>query len=256
MKLSVLVPGIRNKNWQKLYDSIKESFKESFEIIFIGPYDLPYEMRFQQNIKYIKDWGSPIRCQQIGLINSIGEYITWAADDGVYTLGSLDIAFYKLKGLDHMNLVMGKYIEGQDDGDMPMKNNEYYNLKNHDASRLLGLPRPTYWMLNVGVVPRKLLIEIGGWDCQFEVCPMSYNDLAIRLQNYGINFIIQDEIMYKCTHMPGHTGDHGPVHDAQVFHDQPIFNMIYRKPDSINRTIIDINNWKNVPERWERRFGK
>ena len=152
------------------------------------------------------------------------------------------------------SLIMGKYVEGKNDGDFDMISNEYYNLKNHDASRLKKLPKENYWMLNVGLVSRLLLRKVGGWDCQFEVCPMAYNDLAIRLQNLGIKWIIQNEIMYTCSHMPGRMGDHGPIHDAQIQHDQPLFDKIYSADDAQNRININLNNWENSPKRWQRRF--
>ena len=47
-----------------------------------------------------------------------------------------------------------------------------------DAPSIKNLPPDTF-MLNVGIVSTKLLKEVGGWDCCFEVCPCSYNDLAI-----------------------------------------------------------------------------
>ena len=108
----------------------------------------------------------------------------------------------------------------------------------------------------MGLVPRELLLKLGGWDCQFEVCPMAYNDLAIRLQRYDVDFIIQDEVMYKCGHMPGLSGDHAPVHNAQIIHDQPLFKRIYTDAKSKERTSVLLNNWQRSPERWGRRFGK
>lgn len=250
-QLSVLVPGIRTSNWRTLYNSIGNSFSGKWEIIFISPYKLPNDVR-GKNIKHITDWGTPIRCQQRGLVESEGEYITWAADDGKFQLGALDISFKKLEGADKNTLVMGKYIEGI--GNQHMLEDSYYILNNHSASNLEYVP-PRCWMLNVGVVPKELLIKLGGWDCQFEVCPMAYNDLAIRLQYYGAKFIIQDEVMFKCGYTPGHMGDHGPIHDAQTMCDQPLFSKIWSDPDSKKRMIIDINNWEQSPKRWKRRFG-
>lgn len=252
MKLSVICPGIRNKNWLNLYNSVKEAFSGTFELIFVGPYPLPDELKKFDNVKYIQDWGSPIRCQQIGLINSSGDYITWAADDGEFIKGSLDIAFSKIE---ETSLVMGKYYEGNNDGDMPMQEDKYYILSNHDATKVKWIP-VGYYMLNVGIVRRVDLLNIGGWDCQFEVCPMSYNDLAIRLQKAGIKFIIQNEMMFKCSHLPGHAGDHGPIHDGQIDHDQPLFSKIYGTNASLNRIKINLNNWEDSPKRWTRRFGK
>lgn len=256
--LSVICPGIRTKNWEKLYNSVGESFQGTWEIVFVGPYDLPEELKSKENIRYIKDWGSPIRCQQIGLISSRGDWINWAADDGYFLPQSHDVAFEKLRqvSFDSKYLVMGKYREGDGDTD-PMTKDAYYILSNHDVTRIKWINND-YYMLNVGVVSRELLLDVGGWDAEnFEVCPMAYNDLAIRLQKYGVKFLIQDELMFKCGHMSGHQGDHGPIHDAQVDFDQPRFRRIYMDNNNFkNRIKIDINNWKLTPEKWIRRFGK
>lgn len=253
--LSVLVPGIRTANWLKLYKSVASAWSNEFEIIFVGPYPLPPEFEGIANVKYIEDWGNPMRCQQIALLAATGDYVTWAADDGVFLPGSLDIALNKLDGKDYKALVMGKYLEGSGATD-PMKSNDYYNLKKHAASRLKELPYEVIWMLNVGLVSRELLIEVGGWDCMFEVCPMAYNDLAIRLQNYKCEFIIQDEIMFTCSHLPGHEGDHGPIHDAQVLFDEPKFEKLYNLPYAEKRINIKLDTWTESDKKWLRRFGK
>lgn len=251
-KLTVLCPGIRNKNWEKLYNSIIESFNGRFEIIFCGPYDLPQELTLKDNIKYIKDFGSPTRAQQIALLQAKGEYIAWAADDGVFLPNALNIAFKKIEP---NSVVMGKYYEGNNDGDMPMQDDAYYILSNHDSMKLKYVPKG-YYMFNVGIVSRETLLKFGGFDCQFEVLPMAFNDLAIRLQLRGIKFIIQDELMFKCSHMPGHEGDHGPIHDAQTLHDEPLFKKIYSQNMYQGRIEIQLNNWERSPSRWIRRFGE
>lgn len=227
-----------------------------WEIIFISPNPLPEEFKGLDNVQYIEDWGTPIRAQQRGLCAARGEYITWAADDGEYLPGSLDIAWAIVKDykFDPKILVMGKYYEGNGDPNPVMAGKDYYYLSNHDGSFSPYLP-PGYLMLNVGIVSRTLLEAVGGWDCQFEVCPMSYNDLAVRLQNYGVKFLIQDEMMFNCSHMPGTTGDHGPVHFAQIEHDQPLFKQIYGTPDATKRIHIELTNWENSPAKWERRFA-
>lgn len=259
--MTVLVPGIRTTAWKKLYESIEKAFtKGPFEVIFIGPYAIPDEFKdffAGKNVRYIQDWGTPIRAQQIGLCQAKGTYITWASDDGEYLPGSLDIAYDMLYNFrnEPKALVMGKYYEGNGAPNPEMADNHYYYLSNHDASASPYLPG-SYLMLNVGLVPRRLLEDVGGWDCMFEVCPMSYNDLAIRLQNYGVRFLVQHEIMFTCSHMPGTTGDHGPVHFAQIDNDQPLFRDVYKMPDCIKRIHIPLNNWEQCPERWQRRFGK
>lgn len=254
MKLSVIVPSIRPQNLQKLYDSIGKAFSGTWEMIVVGPYDLPDSLKGTENIQYIQDWGSPIRAQQMGLMESAGEYISWCADDGVCFPGSYDEAFRLLEDEDYKTVIMGKYQEG-DRKDDHMEKNDYYILNNHFASNCSFIPDNCY-MLNCGVISRKILFELGGWDAEkFQVCPMAYNDLAIRLQKYGCKFIVQESIMFECSHMPGYEGDHKPIHDGQVLYDEPMFKEIYNHPYWSKRMAIDINNWAKAPVRWKRRFG-
>ena len=262
--LTILVPGIRTANWLRLYNSMfKACKKHDWEMVFISPYDLPDELKGKDNIQHIYSWATPIICQQQGLLVAKGEWINWAADDGVFLEDSQDVAFSLIKEisgrsgeLNYKVVVMGKYLEG--DGDTAhMKGNDYYILGNHDASRLNEIPKH-YYMLNVGLVSKKLLLKVGGWDVYFEVCPMAYNDLAVRLQNYGVTWIVQNELMFTCSHTPGLQGDHGPIHNAQVGHDQPLFTKIYnpRSPSPVKRINVQLDKYLSMPKRWERRFGK
>ena len=257
--ITVLVPGIRPHHWKRLYESIGKSFSGKWDIIFISPYDLPpvlHELNLKNgNVLWIQDWGTPIRCQQLGLIAAKGDFITWAADDGYFLDNALNVSFDLLKGKDENTLVTGMYHEGNDKQNKKvMADWAYYQLKYHDGTNYEFIPNGCL-LLNVGLVPRKLLIKYGGWDCQFEVCPMSHSDLSVRLTRGGVKFIKQDEIMFTCSHMSGHRGDHGPIHDAQIYYDEPLFKKIYSSKESIKRLKIDLNNWKKIPDRWERRFG-
>ena len=256
MDLSVLVPGIRTHNWEALYNSIPISTERSWEMIFVGPSPPSPELSDKDNVQFIQDYGTPIRCQQIGLIHAQGVWITWAADDGYFLESALDVGFDTLDehGRNENIVVMGKYFEGEGN-ETTMSNNDYYLLNHHEATRSSFIP-DSFLGLNVGLVSKSTLYKLGGWDCQFEVCPMAHADTAFRLQQYGTNFIPQDRIMFKCGHMPGITGDHGPVHYAQILHDEPLYKSIYGSEACLNRKFIDINNWKNCPSKWERRFGR
>lgn len=254
-KLSVLIPSIRPNNLQKLYDSIKSSFSGEFEAIVIGPYGLPESLKEIKNIRFIEDYGSPLRAQQIGLIASQGEYISWAADDGKYLPDSLDKSFQLLEGQDYKSVIMGKYQEGERK-DSHMEEDDYYILNNHVQSNCFFVPENTF-MLNCGVVSKQILMELGGWDSfSFHTCPQGYNDLAIRLQKYGCRFIVQNKMMFECSHMPGTTGDHAPIHNVQTMRDEPMFKEIYNHPYFSKRLSIDINNWKKSPAKWKARFGE
>lgn len=255
IKLTVICPGIRTNNWIRLYNSIKASFSGVWEIIFIGPDGLPKELEEKDNVIFIKSLRSPIACQQIGLIESHGEFISWAADDGVYLPMMLDKAVELLEPEPYTTIVTSKYFEGGDPNG-EMGGEAYYKLWNHDSMQLPGVPKECL-MLNCGVVNRSLLIQLGGWDSYlFGVCPLAYTDFAIRAHKFGSKFILQEEVMFSCGHMPGTTGDHFAVHHEQTDKDQPLFTGMYSIPGIyLTRQNIPLNNWKRSPEVWLQRFG-
>jgi len=251
--LTVICPGIRTHNWERLYQSMIESCGDyTWELIFVGPKNTDSStVLADERVSFIEDWGTPIRCQQIGLIHAQGEYINWAADDGYFLPNILNTGLniaYENPG----HIVMQKYYEGAVNS--VMENEDYYKINYHDATRSNFVP-DSYFGLNVGCVPRKILLELGGWDCLFEVCPMAYADFACRAQRAGVKFVIQDEMAFKCGHMPGRSGDHAPIHDAQLINDEPMFKHIYNDPESKNRVTIPLNNWQKIAPRWARRFG-
>lgn len=253
-KLSVLVPSIRPQNLEKLYKSVEKAFSGTFEFVVASPYELPSFLKEKDNVQYIQTWRSPIAAQQQALVGSRGEFITFAADDGVYLPNCLDIAYKTLENEPYTTIVTGKYQEGERVNDC-MEKDDYYILSTHESMQLPGVPKDCY-MLNVGLIYRSLLIDLGGWDASlFQVCPLAYTDFAIRAYRFGCKFILQQEPMFECGHMPGETGDHKPIHNAQIFHDQPLFNGIYCMPSTyLMRQNISVNNWRNSAEKWAERF--
>ena len=53
---------------------------------------------------------------------------------------------------------------------------------------------------------------------------------------------------------PDHQGDHGPIHDAMVLHDNQLFRSVWGEKNS--RLKIDYDNWKEQSPVWKRRFPK
>lgn len=62
--LSIVIPGIRTKNWEKLIKSAQKSCKKyKYEFFFVSPFELPKEIK-DDNVHLIKDFGSIPRCVQ------------------------------------------------------------------------------------------------------------------------------------------------------------------------------------------------
>lgn len=249
MKLSILVPGIRPQNWRKLYDSCQY---DDFEMIFVGPHS-DDDVTNLSNVKFIEDWGNPVRAMNIALITAEGEYIHWEADDAHFLANQPNQAIEEAEKLPFGEIITSKYLEG---GGTNMLDDSYYRIKASLNCDNLFLNGDDY-ILNTGFIPRYLAIAAGGWDSvNFETLFFSHLDLAVRLQKTNFKLVLSNEAVAHCDHMPGTSGDHAPIHFAHIEHDEPRFREIYSNENSVERGSINIDNWKLSPEVWKRRFGE
>lgn len=251
--LSIPMPGIRTENWQKLYDSIKQSVgKYTFELIFCGPISNMKNSWIDfapLNVSFLEDLGNPTRATMKAASNAKGKYITFAADDGWYLPNQLKEAIDIMETKDNKFSLVCRYLEGND----PYRE-ENFRVGFHDPIRSQFYP-DDYKVFGCNIMHNNYFKELGGLDCRFEALPMAYIDLGIRAQRDGCQVQIRPEPLFQCTHTPGPSGDHGPIHYAQIDHDQPLYKQIYSNPDCVNRIKIPLNNWKEAPSLWERRFN-
>ena len=248
--ISILVPAIRKERWINLYKSITRTTSRRFELIIVGPYSLPEELQKVGNVKYIKDYGSPVRASQIGALIAEGKYIFWASDDGTFQDGALDKAIDCLESQENKSIkdvVISNYKEGG-------------TAQTDDVLRLnIAYPASPYipdewYQFNVATMYTEFFREIGGYDCIFEACPIAYADISARAQRAGANVLVVNEVILDCTHMPGITGDHAPIHYAHLQADEPLYKTIYGMPDCVERACIDLENWRTSPRIWNRIF--
>lgn len=252
--LSVIVPGIRPWNWQKLYDSVKESLVDSddFEVIFVGPHTETVITNGIGKVRFIEDWGSPARAMNIGLEEAVSDTITWAADDGYFLPTQLDKMYGEYYYSSNYLILTGKYYEGSNNPQM--LSDSYYKIGNSIDCKGLAVDISDWWLLNIGLIDRKLLLDYGGWNGRdYETTFGAHLDLAIRLQADGIKFSLYEQPIFYCDHMPGITSDHAPIHYAHSSDMAMIRDKYSRSPIGIK---ISPANWKEAPNRWVRRFGQ
>jgi len=254
VKLSFIIAGIRTNNWLNIYESVKQTTTiEDFEIIFIGPYGLPQELMNNERVRFVEDYGCPSRCTQLGLIHSKGEYVTWTADDGVFSPGlAIDKAFDSRPKHDK-GIVAMKYMEGAYNKDM--LRDAFWKIGYHKFHARCQFAPNHYVLVMIALIKRDYMMKIGGFDCKFEHSGIGAVDLSIRLQNDGAE-VVTGEIFTHYSHLQKRAGDHGPVFDAQTKNDQPLMQKIYNDEKLSQRTAIDPNNWKEASSVWERRFRK
>lgn len=250
--LSLIMPAIRKHKWRALYDSIVGSWSSTFELILIGPYEPDVDVMSLPGVKYVKDWGSPTRAQHLGFLNSSGDYIGFALDDGLFVPGSLDSLFLRLNA--PRTAVTGMFYEGAEAPFMAQEG--YYYLRYHPVFNGLVIPHHYLHMTGPYFIDRAHVEAIGGWDCRFETLGISYVDFAVRLQNSGIRVNLVNGVVVKFEHMPGDSGDHAPMYHAHDDNDIPLFKKLYATEDGLKRTKVEPDNWKQSPAKWVRRFGK
>ena len=252
--LSIVLPGIRDYNWTKLYRSIEKACSSSWELLICGPVkDFPTELRDVENVKLIYDKGSPVRASNIAASLASGKYITWTADDAVYLPDSIDKAL-ALLGSNTKDVVVGKYFEGVDGSDKELHGEDYFKIVGSMSTQTPWISEDWY-LFNIAFMHREFFDSLGGWDCSFEACPMAHTDMACRAYVESTKVVMLEDPVLDCGHMPGTSGDHAPIHYAQLGHDEPLFRSLYSNDMWIkNSRHLELDFWKIYPSIWERRF--
>ena len=129
---------------------------------------------------------------------------------------------------------MGKYLEG--DGKM-MREDRYYIFQTHDDCPP-NIP-DHYYIGNYILMEREYIIdEYGGFDMRFEGSGVSHQELAMRLQKFDrVEIKLTKNPIVACDHMPGISGDHGPMHYAHILIDNPLFHKMMENFDKIEYLI-------------------
>ena len=252
MKLSMVLPGFRPQGFMPAYESIQKSFSGEFELIIVGPYEPPGTMQSLPNVRFIQDWGCPTRCMQHGIAECKYEYFCWVCDDGKYLPGQLD----KVMNLAMPDKVIPMMYTESIIGTEPnivMVNPEYYKMWFHDMLRLPHIP-PDSPILGFAIFPIEILHGIGGLNCQYESLGMAFADLSARMSLCKVRHNLFEEVVAHFDHIPGPTGDHGPVHYSQIDHDEPLLKEVYSSYKYLSQVSIPLDNWKKAPAVWARRF--
>jgi len=247
MKLSVFMPTIRVHLLDEWYSSLEESCNNhDFEVVMCGPFNPPENIIKKNNVKFIKDYGSPTRSAQIAALNCSGDYLYHVVDDIIFEPNKISS---ELDMVDENTIISMRYREG--------KSHTGRELPHHYWMAGSSYNYPTIspqWLNCVHfIMPKSLFIEYGGFDCNYEYLNHATHDLLFRIQSSkDIKCILSKNTVCSADWMPDITGDHAPIHYAQTEHDAQLFFSSWYNSKPI--TKIDINNFINQPEIWKRRF--
>jgi hypothetical protein len=252
INLSVIIPGIRPENWVAIYHQLNDSISPfNFELICVGPNLPPNELTEYKNFKYIKDFGTPSRCLQIGSEFVEGEFLCWVPDDAIIEKSalyeSLEFMYKNSNENDGMCLL---YSEGVDyTGDQHLTPEYWVGVTHRDQRH--AQVNPSWKIAPVFLYRKKLFDELGGLDCRFEHVNMNTHDLAYRVQHLGGTIHMSPRKILGVSWVENQK----VITEAYYENDSPLFAELYNKPE-FPRVIIDKNNWKESPSIWERRFNK
>ena len=260
-ELSVIIPGIRVKNWINIYNSIISSTHRSFELIIATPYSSKTPPWFQviPNVKIIQDLGSPVRAQCRAAAAAEGKLLTWISDDGIFVPHGLDTAidrFYAM-GDEKKNILTYKYSEGE-----KAYSDEYWKINFHRGPNGEGIGSKyipdDYCILNNPIMRLDYYYELGGFSCSYEGTAMACADFSNRAQNDGAKVELLKGMPILMCRQDNDTAAHSMLNDAQLNHDEPLYDDIYKKPDWQNDPRIQIDHqteWKKSPTMWSRKYS-
>lgn len=247
--LSILIPGIRTYNWQRLVKSCELACKNyTYEVVFVGPFPPPPELNLS-NIQHIQTWGSPTYAAQMGIAFLSSALAYHTVDDCIFAEDSIDLAMdlYKAKCC-QKDMINMTYRD-----DVIPKAPEFWNVGSHPEFSFPTVD-PLWLMSMQFIVDNRYFVEIGGFDTRFEYLNHAIHDFIFRAQRNGSKVYNSPAEVCMAGFMPGTTIDHAPVHYAQTEHDEPLFNSIYQSPEANTRIAIDFNNWQQADVVWKRRF--
>lgn len=249
--LSILVPGIRTHQWQRVLSSLEKSCtKHDYEVLFAGPF--PPEGNLPENVKWIQYYDTiPVTMQKASL-ELQGDAVFHTTDDAVFEPESLDRALKLYEYAQNKKIVVNcRYKEGGNFSGFTLPTN-FWTAGYHKDLQKPGID-PKWKISLQPLMSLEYFKELGGFDCRYEYSNHCHHDLMFRIQMDGGDIYPSPTEVANADHYPGKTMDHGPIHDAQT-QDQLLFENVYRNGDY--QVMIPYDNYKQYEGTWSRRFPK
>ena len=256
LDLSIVIPSINPEAWLRLFSQLTSTITQhKFELICVGPFFPSKELETYNNFIFVRDFGCPSRCFQIGSVMAKGKYISFISDDCVIEktfddcISFMD-AYAGIK--DGMNLL---YSEGQGYTGDQDKDPNYWKPYTHGALRMNHI-RPDWSVATCFLYRTDFFRCMGGLNCQFEHVNMNSHDLAFRAQRNGTRIYQSPRKTHSADWHPWEVDESkkGPIQLSFEQNDMPLFKKMYHDSLSEPPIFIDYDNWRNAPCIWPRRF--
>lgn len=273
MKLSVFLPTIRTHLLPEFCEFLRRSYSGELEVVLAGPFPpmgLPEDEENKFNIGWVETFQSPTCAAQEAALKCTGDLILHSVDDTLYLPGALDelveshlrLEACTISG-DGAIITNAPYCDSPEGYRELQKNKSIHPDKFKHPDNYWTAANAGYgmmpeirseWMTTCHFLMRRQAFcdEVGGFDCRFEYLNHACHDLLYRMYLDGYVGISLNETVSLADWVPNREGDHGPINDAQLFHDHPEFIKKWSKTPPLR---ISQENYKDQPEVWTRRFN-
>lgn len=266
-KVSILLPSIRPQNLSLYFEALKKACEyNEFQLVIVSPYiNYPENVLKDSRVTFLHSYANPNVCLAQAASLAKSDFLYNNTDDGLIQENALDIAieFFENKvgnRLRDIDIVNMQYVEDVLNLDLTPKKeptafhpNYWATFCNPDFNKPAINPN---WRIAPHFFMRRNYFEkLGGLDMRFHYNNYSLHDLVFRAQYNGSKVYDFPFPAFFCSHLPGITGDHESVNNAQIYHDKPLWDELYDKEDSIsNRVFLNLNDWKKEEKVWKERF--
>lgn len=277
IKLSVFLPTIRTHLLEEFCSFLGRSYSGELEVVLAGPFCPQgsevgiFGPNRKVEVKWIETFQSPTCAAQEAALACTGDLILHSVDDTLYLPGALDelvesFLIMENSAAEGTTVVYNAPYCDSPEGYRELQKNKvihpdkfahpphYWTAANAGYG---GLPNiDSSWMTTCHFLMRRYQFnKCGGFDCQFQYLNHACHDLLYRMYLDGYCGISLNETVSLADWVPDRQGDHGPINDAQLFHDHPAFIKKWGGM-KLPELKIDPLNYKQQEEVWERRFNK
>lgn len=131
------------------------------------------------------------------------------------------------------------------------RKDDLYYIKTHNEARSDKFP-DGYVIFGPGLIQRKELMAIGGFNSSYETYAIALLDISVRLQLNGVKGLLYPDPTFTCN-WSYQTPGHEVVTNAYEQNDKALYQSTYRS-SNFGEIVIDVDNWKSSPRLWGRRF--
>ncbi len=208
IKLSLFGSCVRPLLWKNFLNSLHNSTgKYAYEVVFAGFIDKelwePIAAEYPE-FKYIETNDiKPAQCYEVARRACTGDLVCWTADDCVFCEGFVDKVYDYFQQKKDEWMINDKPETGYFKGVLSCRTNENGNNETMLNHRFFGRNQNTPLMAPIGVMGRKYLEILGGFDRRY-ICGQYENNCVMQVYADGGEVYLCEDVCVTIDHKNQH----------------------------------------------------